>query len=229
MSREAKVLIALCAFVSASASAALADLGFSRSVTAGLIDRYARQLGPDARRHLQGWKDFVRSAAERAGPARGGAGETGLLRPVNSFFNHLPAVTDPAQWRVEDYWTTPAEFLSVYAGDCEDYAIAKYFTLKELGVPVARLRLVYARTWRSSAAHMVLAYYAAPGAEPLIMDNLQGSIDAAAARPDLTPVYMFNDDDLQFLQQGRPGVRYDVLSIRKWRDLLDKLARELTH
>ena len=96
-------------------------------------------------------------------------------------------------------------------------------------MPVSRLRLVYARTWRSRGAHMVLAYFAAPGADPLIMDNLEGGIRRAADRPDLTPVYMFNDDDMQFLQQGAGEARYDPMSIRKWRGVLEKLARELTY
>jgi len=217
---------ALCAVVIAAAFAASRELGFSRSVTPGLIAHFTRLFGAGARGRLDGWKEFVRSTSGGAAPARG---ESDLLRPVNEFFNRLPAVTDWLQWGVEDYWATPAEFLASSAGDCEDYAIAKYFTLKELGVPIARLRLVYAKTWRSSEAHMVLAYYAAPGADPLIMDNLQGSIESASERPDLTPVYMFNDDDLEFLQQGTPAVRHDALSIRRWRDVLTKLARELTY
>jgi predicted transglutaminase-like cysteine proteinase len=220
---------ALCAAVVAAAVAAAGDLGFSRSVTPGLLDHFARLFGQGARGRIQGWMDFAQSAASRAAEVQGISADSRWLRPVNGFFNRLPAVTDWVHWGVEDYWATPAEFLASSGGDCEDYAIAKYFTLKELGVPVARLRLVYARTWRSNGAHMVLAYYAAPGADPLIMDNLQGGIESASDRRDLTPVYMFNDDDLQFLQQGTPAVRYDALSIRKWRDVLEKLARELTY
>jgi hypothetical protein len=61
------------------------------------------------------------------------------------------------------------------------------------------------------------------------MDNLEGGVRRAADRPDLIPVYMFNDDDMQFTQQGAGAARYDPLSIRKWRLLLEKLARELTY
>jgi predicted transglutaminase-like cysteine proteinase len=223
---QIRVAAALCAVAIAAASAEAGEPGFSRSVTPGLMDHFARLFGAGARGRLEGWKAFVRSAA---GKAPGGAGEPGLLRPVHGFFNDLPSVDDRVQWGVEDYWATPAEFLSSGAGDCEDYAIAKYFTLKELGVPVSRLRLVYARTWQARGAHMVLAYFSAPGAEPLIMDNLEGGARRAADRPDLIPVYMFNDDDMQFTQQGAGAARYDPLSIRKWRLLLEKLARELTY
>jgi predicted transglutaminase-like cysteine proteinase len=194
-----------------------------------LTDHFARLFGQGARGRLEGWKEFIQRTGGRAGQAPGGAGEPGQLRPVNAFFNGVRSVEDRVQWGVEDYWATPAEFLSSDGGDCEDYAMAKYFALKELGVPAGRLRLVYVRTWRSSGAHMVLAYFSVPGAEPLILDNLEGNIRRAADRPDLTPVYMFNDDDLQFAKQGPEAVTYDALSIRKWREFLAKLARELTY
>jgi predicted transglutaminase-like cysteine proteinase len=227
--RQTMASTALCAALIAAAFAAAGEVGFSRSVTPGLIEHLARLFGQGARGRLDGWKEFVRSNAVREGAGRGGSGEIELLRPVNGFFNRLPSITDLAHWGVEDYWATPSEFLASNAGDCEDYAIAKYFTLKELGVPVSRLRLVYAQTWRANAAHMVLAYYASPGAEPLILDDLEGSIRPASDRPDLTPVYTFNDDDLLFLQQRGSGMKFDSQSIRKWREVLEKLARELTY
>lgn len=226
--RPRRAAALLCAVAFAAAFAAAGEPGFSRSVTPGLMDHFARLFGQGARGRLEGWKDFVRSSAGRVEQAPGGPGGPGQLGPVNGFFNGLPSIEDSVQWRVEDYWATPAEFLSSSGGDCEDYAIAKYFTLKELGVPVSRLRLVYATTWRTRVAHMVLAYYSAPGADPLILDNLDGGIRPAAERPDLVPVYMFNDDDLQFAKDGAAAVRHDAQSIRKWRGVMEKLARELT-
>jgi predicted transglutaminase-like cysteine proteinase len=222
-------MVACLVLLLATALAAAGELGFSRSVTPDLIAHFERLFGRGARAGLEGWKEFVRDNAGRAGQARGNSGETDLLRPVNRFFNRLSSVTDLAHWGVEDYWATPAESLASNGADCEDYAIAKYFTLKELGVPVTRLRLVYATTWRAGSAHMVLAYYPDPGADPLIMDNLEGAIQPASERRDLTPVYIFNDDDLQFLKQGAPAVSFDVQSIRRWRELLQKLTRELAY
>jgi predicted transglutaminase-like cysteine proteinase len=134
-----------------------------------------------------------------------------------------------ALWGLDEYWATPAEALSINGADCEDFAIAKFFTLKELGVPNARLRLVYARQTHSPEAHMVLAYYSEPRADPLILDNLVGDITPASRRPDLTPVYTFNDDDLLFLKQSSSPVRVDTFSHRRWRELLAKLMREQTY
>jgi predicted transglutaminase-like cysteine proteinase len=138
-------------------------------------------------------------------------------------------VTDLAHWGVEDYWATPSESLGSNGADCEDYAIAKYFTLKELGVPISRLRLVYAKTWKTQEAHLVLAYYPGADVDPLILDNLEGSIRPAADRPDLIPVYTFNDEDLLWPQAGAPTLRLSATSSRKWKDVLEKLQLELTY
>jgi predicted transglutaminase-like cysteine proteinase len=204
------------AVVAAAAFAASADLGFSRSVSERLTQHYMRLFGPGAATRLAGWKDFVRAADVKS------ARQDELLRPVNGYFNRIPAFTDQAHWGAEDYWATPAETMASNGGDCEDYAIAKYFTLKELGVPISRLRLVYVRTPR--AAHMVLAYYPDAQSDPLILDNLHGSIESATARTDLTPVYSFNDEDLQL---GPNMPRVSATSNRKWADVMQKLEREL--
>ena len=219
----------LVAAAVAASLAASGGLGFSRSVTPGLIVRYERQFGAGARVRLQGWKEFVRATQDHSAGERKGPGYVALLEPVNRHFNGVPGFTDQEHWGLEDYWATPAETLSSNGADCEDYAIAKYFTLKELGIPIARLRLVYARTWHSPTAHMVLAYYAEPQSDPLILDNLQGSIEPASDRPDLIPVYTFNDEDLEFLQPGKPASRFSATSNRKWNDLIGKLERELTY
>lgn len=224
------VAVALAAFA-AAVCAVQAEPGFSRSLTAGLMRHYAATIDAGAPRRLRGWQEFVRRIPVRAVADSGGApGEPALLAPVNQFFNAVAAVADRVLWRVEDYWATPAEMLSADGADCEDYAIAKYFTLKELGVPVTKLRLVYARTWQApNEAHMVLAYYDSPGADPLILDNLQGGIERAAQRPDLTPVYTFNDEDLLVLRGGAPALQLRPAVNRKWQLLVDKLQRELTY
>jgi|SRR6185295_13870080 len=220
-------LSAICVLLAAAALAAAAELGYSRSMTPGLIAYREKQFGRGARARLEGWKSFARETAALQAAARQ-PGEENLLPPVNRFFNRIPSETDLAHWGVEDYWATPSETLASNGADCEDYAIAKYFTLKELGVPVSRLRLVYARTWRSRTAHLVLAYYPDARADPLILDNLEGNIQPASDRPDLIPVYTFNDEDLLWKQDGGTTVRLSATSNRKWKDVLDKLERELT-
>ena len=150
------------------------------------------------------------------------------LKDINDFFNRRLAFKDDAvTWGVPDYWASPLESLDKRAGDCEDYAIAKYFSLTAAGVPTARLRLVYvrARLAGQSLAHMVLAYYAQPGAEPMILDNLRPEVLPASQRADLTPVFSFNTEGLwQGTGQVTAGDPLARLSL--WREGVVKVRAE---
>jgi predicted transglutaminase-like cysteine proteinase len=218
--------LALFAIVVGAAMAASPGLGFSRSVTPGLVARYAAKFGPDVRPRIGAWQQFIRATEAK----QGSGSELALLGPVNTFFNRLPFLTDLAHWGVEDYWATPAEMVASNGGDCEDFTIAKYFALKELGVPVRRLRLTYVKAVRLNQAHMVLAYYPEPNAEPLILDDLINEVKPASERPDLIPVYSFNDEDLLIVRQGQRDISAgSSLQIRMWRGVLDKLEQELKY
>jgi predicted transglutaminase-like cysteine proteinase len=204
--------------------------GFSNAITPMLISTYSSRhgTGSNAKRRMENWQEFVREAQAASGPGSIDRPVAELLSIVNRFFNGLRAAYDQDTWGMPEYWATPAEFLSKGAGDCEDYAIGKYFTLRELGVPLERLRLVYATTTRSStSAHLVLAYYPMPGAMPVILDNLTGSIEPASDRHDLTPVFVFNDEDIGFLPQlDMLGKRLSGTSVRQWQEVVVKLLGE---
>ncbi len=206
--------------------AASRELGFSSSVTAGLVEHLAAKFGPGSTRRIGDWQGFIRAfpTERRAG------GDLRLLEPVNAFFNRVPFVSDMIHWRVEDYWASPAEMIASDGGDCEDFSIAKYFALKELGVPIERLRITYVKAVRLNQAHMVLAYYATPGGVPLILDNLDDEVRPASDRTDLVPVYSFNDEDLLIVRQNQPAVSAGGSSqVRQWSSLLAKLERELLY
>jgi len=220
--------IALVAIAASVVLAATQGLGFSRSVTPGLMEHYAAKFGPDSRMRLGRWQEFVRAVAAEQRQRTGNDLE--LLGAVNLYFNRLPFVADLAHWGVEDYWASPAEAVASNGADCEDFSIAKYFALKELGVPIERLRITYVKAVRLNQAHMVLAYYPAPGAVPLILDNLEDEVRPAAERADLIPVYSFNDEDVILVRQGQAGASSGSSSqIRLWRGLLDKLENELRY
>lgn len=164
-----------------------------------------------------------------------GQDEISQLQAVNTFWNqHLAYREDIDNWGQVDYWASPLESLQKQAGDCEDYAIAKYFTLVALGVPHSRLRLVYVRASTPAAvgpkggtvAHMVLAWYAQPAAEPLVLDNLLPGIQTASARPDLMPVFSFNAEGLW---QGVGSIRAEgdpLARLSRWRGVMAKARRE---
>ncbi|MCK9257091.1 MAG: transglutaminase-like cysteine peptidase, partial [Sulfurospirillaceae bacterium] len=93
------------------------------------------------------------------------------LEKVNDFFNKVPYGKDVDIWGISDYWATRYEFIGKDKGDCEDYVIAKYFTLLELGVDSSKLFMSYVRSSKFDAAHMVLTYYETPKSIPLVLDN----------------------------------------------------------
>ena len=153
------------------------------------------------------------------------------LAAVNQFFNRRIVFTsDQEVWGQVDYWASPLEMLAKGRGDCEDFVIGKYFSLLVSGVPVQHLRLVYVRATIGGAggetvAHMVLAYYATPGAEPLILDNLIGEIRPASRRPDLEPVFSFNGEGL-WQGVGSQSAGDPVARLSRWREVLAKVRAE---
>ncbi len=156
------------------------------------------------------------------------------LKRVNEFFNrHIAFGEDIDVWGQEDYWATPMESLSKGRGDCEDYVIAKYFVLRELNVPDKQLRLIYVKARIGGqdstvqVAHMVLAYYATPDTEPLVLDSLITDIRPASRRTDLQPVFSFNSEGIYAgvagdAQAGPGGVG----RLSRWADLLQRAHAE---
>lgn len=180
----------------------------------------AQAYGPRA---VQGARALQGTLAQAAG-----LNDSGRLQLVNQFFNQTVEYADDiAAWGRSDYWASPMEMLGKGVGDCEDYALAKYFALISLGMPASQLRAVYVRALQGGApiAHMVLAYYPAPGAEPFILDNLIDEIRAASARPDLTPVFSFNTEGL-WQGVGGQSAGDSTAKISKWREYLQKVRAE---
>ena len=157
-----------------------------------------------------------------------GGDDEAQLEAVNSFFNRRIVFTEDSEvWGQADYWASPFEALGQGRGDCEDYAIAKYFSLLAMGMPVSRLRLVYVRAQigGNNQAHMVLAYYAQPNAEPLILDNLITTVRPASRRPDLVPVFSFNSEGL-WQGVGAQSAGDPQARLSRWRDVMAKARAE---
>lgn len=96
-----------------------------------------------------------------------------IITAVNAFVNRWPYVTDQKLWGQSDYWASPKEFM-INSGDCEDYAILKYVTLKELGFEEDELRLVVVKDNVRNIAHAVLAVYTVYNGDTdiIILDSL---------------------------------------------------------
>ena len=123
------------------------------------------------------------------------------LKETNNFFNReIHYSSDRDNYQESDLWATPVETMMKGEGDCEDFSIAKFRTLRLMGVDESKLRLTYVRAHygRSSIseAHMVLSYYHNQTSDPLILDNLSLAIHLGSERTDLEPVFSFNTENL---------------------------------
>lgn len=175
------------------------------------VDAVGAIYGPRAAKRVETWRAEMlhyRDLAERQ-----------KLTEVNRFFNQLYFVNDDVLWGKNDYWATPLEFLGSNAGDCEDFTIAKYFSLLELGVADKKLRLVYVKAIELNQFHMVLAYYETPAAQPLILDNLNPQITPAAQRRDLLPIYSFNGQHLWLMKSKNGELAGNSSRLSLWNDL----------
>jgi len=204
----------------ATALALLVHAGAGQAWDAPRLLGQAQKLGPATGQRAQLLTQLIGEAA--------GQDEESRLKSLNAFFNRQIIYRDDREvWGAVDYWASPLETLQKGQGDCEDFAIAKYFSLLAAGVPGVKMRLVYVRAQIGALiqAHMVLAYYPEPDAEPLILDNLLSDIRPASRRPDLIPVFSFSAEGLW---QGVAGASAGDPAARlsRWRDVLSKAKAE---
>ena len=171
---------------------------------------------------LTNWQNLLEQGASLDEPAK--------LEAVNRLINRSIIYTSDSQaWGQDDYWATPEETLRLGQGDCEDFAIAKYFALRKLGVAVERLRLTYVKALGRNSAHMVLAYYASNNAQPLILDNLNSQVLPAAARRDLLPVYAFNGQGIYLAKAPTQKLRHPTTLLTRWGELSARLQDSDLH
>ncbi len=207
--RQTARLSATLMAVLLSAAAVALDLGND------LLEYIRQEYGTEARNRLQNWQSLTQVAAD--------APDQRQIQLVNSFFNRVLFISDLAHWGQEDYWATPVEFLATNGGDCEDFSIAKYLTLRSMGIPDDQLRIVYVKALELNQAHMVLAWYPTPDADPFILDNLIDEIKRASDRNDLEPVYSFNGQGLWLIRGTRTQRSGDAEQLRHWRSVNERL------
>lgn len=177
---------------------------------------YEKQHGEMAKRRLIAWQKLIKKNKH--------ATISKKLSIVNDFFNQLRYRSDISFVGKTDYWMTPVEFLIKAGGDCEDFSIAKYFTLLALDIPINKLRITYVKSLTLNQAHMVLAYYENNNAEPLILDNLMSKIKKASQRKDLKPVYSFNGKSLWLNKlRGQSSRIGSSDNLSKWQSMLKRM------
>ncbi len=117
---------------------------------------------PLPRQHKLQWSNLTKLLSTK--------NELDTLRYINGFFNSIPSQKDDYSYNKKEYWATPHEFLSKGAGDCEDYATAKYFALQYFSWASDKLWLVFLRDNIRPSLHVVLL--ARLGSKGFILDNL---------------------------------------------------------
>ncbi len=205
---------------------ALTFLGFATPDPQALQRDLVARFGPARVALLQDWLQTLNQT-------RNLGGDDAKLRRVNDFVNrNITFDSDINIWQQTDYWATPLETIGIGRGDCEDFAILKFVSLRQTGVAASKLRLIYVKAHLQTPvgpqtqAHMVLAYYASPSADPLILDNLNPAILPASRRNDLNPVFSFNSEGIYAGVSGRDKAATGVGRLSRWADALQRISNE---
>ena len=165
----------------------------------------------------QAYDNLIRSATGRP--------DSDALAPVNRFFNdRIRYASDFETWGTGEYWATPDELMEKGQGDCEDFAVAKFFTLKWIGVDEDKLNLVYCRIAPGDRPHVTVGYLADADA-PLILDSVTEEILPAHERADLNLIMGFNSRGIWVFKGGvRHFVSTSAKRVRPWRELQKRMT-----
>jgi predicted transglutaminase-like cysteine proteinase len=184
---------------SVSAQPALFGTTELRAQSLAALPQWQRAL-----RQIEAERGTYRACAEPGGtcPSRGAEAWQAMIRDqagrsrldqldtVNGFLNDWRYRDDSKNYGRRDYWASPLEFFA-RSGDCEDYAIVKYVTLRELGFPAEQLRLVVVQDVVRDLAHAVLAVYV--DEQVYILDNLTRAIVPQEQLTQYVPYYSINE------------------------------------
>ncbi|MBT5048824.1 MAG: hypothetical protein HOM58_10000 [Rhodospirillaceae bacterium] len=132
--------------------------------------------------HLREWKSFLASLR--------GASRLAQIEAVNRYLNQRRYILDPRNYGVPDYWATPNQFLA-RNGDCEDYAIAKYFSLRALGLGADAMRIVVLQDLNLQTAHAILVVYV--DGKALVLDNQATTVVDSRTIHHYRAIYSINE------------------------------------
>ncbi|MBL4909511.1 MAG: transglutaminase-like cysteine peptidase [Alteromonadaceae bacterium] len=184
-----------------------------------LLSRVEAVYGKKAQQRTKNWLALLKSAKDNS--------QWNQLNKVNTFINrNVVYINDLPLWGKKDYWASPVETLGRGAGDCEDFAIAKFFSLVALGVPEEKLRLMYVRQLTVNEPHMVLIYFEQPNSIPFVLDNYDKRIKPATARRDLRPIYSFNGNGLWMAKAKGLGKKVNnSRGVSAWSALVQRIEQ----
>ena len=97
--------------------------------------------------HYANWMKFLEFIKDKDQLAQ--------IHDVNGYMNRARYISDKNNWGKKDYWASPGEFMARF-GDCEDYSIAKFMSLKMLGLKTKQLRVVAVKDMNLKVGHAIL-------------------------------------------------------------------------
>ena len=192
--------------------------GVTKNISSENLLKIKKKYGKKAHKRVLLWDKMLENAK--------GKKTVKKLKAVNDFFNKIKYMSDKKVWKKEDYWASPFEFLGVGAGDCEDYAIAKYFALRTIGIPDEKLKITYVKLRQrgKSIAHMVLNYYHKPTSTPIILDSANKTLKLASKRKDLKPIYSFNASGLWEAKNKTKSLKSKGKNkLKKWQSMMSRI------
>lgn len=148
------------------------------------LERCLEDVGACPTPRLQAWRALVIDLQDEPAAVQ--------LAAVNRFVNRIPYVADMDQYGRSDFWAGPWRFLQS-SGDCEDYAIAKYVTLRKLGHAADDLRILVVEDLDRDLAHAVLAVR--DGGDIWLLDNQFGTLVRAEEQVRYAPYYAVNEEN----------------------------------
>ncbi len=146
------------------------------------FDRCVKSSANCATPVLKNWREVITSAKGRSRQDK--------LKTVNEFFNRWPYKEDTEVYGLSEYWAAPREFMT-RSGDCEDFAIAKYFALRKLGFSNEEMRIVILWDEIRGIGHAILAIYEAN--DILVLDSLSNLILSHSRYKQYKPQYSMNE------------------------------------
>lgn len=148
----------------------------------GVLARFAKEFdGSMKQKTTRKWLSFLEDTRS--------LDKSDQIEAVNTYMNKIKFISDDDNYGTSDYWATPMEFLK-RGGDCEDYAIAKYVSLRALGFDENQMRIAIVFDTHLNMPHAVLVVY--QDDEALVLDNQSPDVKDAASIRQYTPIYSIN-------------------------------------
>jgi predicted transglutaminase-like cysteine proteinase len=112
------------------------------------------------------------------------------IERVNDFMNKMPYVDDQKRYGAAGYWqATPERFFSG-GGDCKDYALVKYASLRALGFSLEQLRIAVVMDMTTNVLHAILIVKERGAA--YVLDNQAQNIKSITDVHRYQPIFAVN-------------------------------------